>query len=276
MNALAQWNFDPGVVMALTASGIFYALGLSDLWAKQRGRGVRVWEAACFWGGWTSAAIALLSPIHTLSESLFFMHMTQHEILILIAAPLMVLGKPLVVTIKALPQRTAGALARTVQARPIAGAWRVISAPLGAWLLHAAALWLWHIPVAFDATLHSTAIHAAQHISFFGSAILFWWAVMHSRQRRLSYGLAVLYMFTTAMHNGLLGALLTLSRSVWYPSYLQQTSSTLTPLEDQQLGGLIMWIPGGLVYVAAGLAFLAGWMRESEARVLRAQAAASS
>lgn len=274
MNALAQWTFDPGVVMALTASGILYALGLADLWAKERGRGVRVWEAACFWIGWASAAIALLSPIHALSESLFFMHMTQHEILILVAAPLIVLGKPAMVSLKALPQTAAGNLARIAQAAPIANFWTIASAPLSAWLLHAAALWLWHIPDAFDATLHSNAIHAAQHISFFGSAILFWWAVLHTRQRRLSYGLGVLYMFTTAMHSGLLGALLTLSRSVWYPSYIHQNAFNLTPLEDQQLGGLIMWIPAGLIYVIAGLAFLTGWMREAEARVMRAQAAA--
>jgi putative membrane protein len=274
MNALAQWTFDPAVVMALTASAILYALGLSDLWARERGRGVRVWEAVCFWIGWTSAGIALLSPIHALSESLFFMHMTQHEVLILVAAPLIVLGKPMMVSLKALPQQTAGTLARVTQRRPIANTWAIISAPLAAWLLHALVLWIWHIPAAFDATLHNNAIHAAQHISFFGSAILFWWAVMHSRHRRLSYGLTVLYMFTTAMHSGLLGALLTLSRSVWYPSYIHQNAFNLTPLEDQQLGGLIMWIPAGLVYVVAGLAFFAGWMRESETRAARAEAMA--
>lgn len=274
MSGLAQWTFDPGVLMALVGSGILYALGLADLWAKERGRGVRVWEAACFWVGWTNAAIALLSPIHALSESLFFVHMTQHEILMLVAAPLIALGKPVMVSLKALPQSSAGALARFAHTRPINRFWTVVSAPFGAWLLQAAALWLWHIPSAFDATLHSNAIHAAQHLSFFGSAMLFWWAVMHSRQRRLSYGLAVLYMFTTAMHSGLLGALLTLARTVWYPSYNHQNALNLTPLEDQQLGGLIMWIPAGLVYVIAGLALLAGWMRESEARVMRAEAAA--
>jgi putative membrane protein len=274
MNAFAQWTFDSGVIMPLTASAIFYAFGLADLWTREKGRGVRVWEAICFGIGWFSAAVALLSPIHALSESLFFMHMTQHEILILVAAPLIVLGKPLFVCLKALPQSTAGKLSRIARSTPLRQTSSLITAPLSAWLLHAAALWLWHIPRAFDATLHSNFIHAAQHISFFGSAILFWWAVIHSCQRRLSYGLAVLYMFTTAMHSGLLGALLTLSQTIWYPSYIHQKALNLTPLEDQQLGGLIMWIPAGLVYVIAGLAFFAGWMRESEIRVLRAQATA--
>jgi cytochrome c oxidase assembly factor CtaG len=274
MIALELWTFDPPIVMALAAAAVLYWLGLTELWAREKGRGVRVWEAGCFWIGWASLMFALLSPIHTLSESLFFMHMTQHEILILVAAPLMVLGKPGLVSLKAFPQRTAGALARVIAVPFIERAWVCLCAPLSAWIIHAAALWLWHIPAAFDATLHSNAIHAAQHLSFFGSAMLFWWSVMHSRQRRLSYGLAVLHLFTTAMHSGLLGALLTLSRTIWYPSYAHGNGFGISPLEDQQLGGLIMWIPAGLVYVIAGLAFMAGWMRESEARVSRFEALA--
>lgn len=274
MKWLAQWSFDPGVVMALMGSAIFYALGLSELWGKERGRGVRQWEAACFWMGWASLAVALLSPIHTLSEAAFFMHMTQHEIMILVSAPLMVLGKPGFVCLKALPQSAARRIARIGKVPVIEHTWLWMTAPIGAWILHATALWLWHVPAAFDATLRSNAVHAAQHLSFFGTAMLFWWAVMQSRQRRLSYGLAVLHMFTTAMHSGLLGALLTLSRTVWYPGYSHDNGFGLTPLEDQQIGGLIMWIPAGLVYVIAGLAFLAGWMRESDARVARAEALA--
>ena len=110
-------------------------------------------------------------------------------------------------------------------------------------------------------------MHAAQHASFLGSALLFWWALIHGKHRTIGYGLAVLYMFTTALHSGLLGALLTFARSVWYPSYLQTTEAWgVTALEDQQLGGLIMWIPAGLVYIIAGLALFAGWLREAERR----------
>jgi cytochrome c oxidase assembly factor CtaG len=86
----------------------------------------------------------------------------------------------------------------------------------------------------------------------------------------MGYGAAVLYVFTTSIHSGLLGALLTFSRSVWYPSYVGLTTSWgLTPLEDQQLGGLIMWIPAGVLYAIAGLALFAGWLRESESRVAK-------
>jgi cytochrome c oxidase assembly factor CtaG len=89
----------------------------------------------------------------------------------------------------------------------------------------------------------------------------------------MGYGAAVLYMFTTAMHSGLLGALITLATAVWYPDYLETTAAWgLSPLEDQQLGGLIMWVPACTVYVVAGLALFAGWLRSSEERVRRREA----
>jgi cytochrome c oxidase assembly factor CtaG len=136
-------------------------------------------------------------------------------------------------------------------------------------MIHAAVLWGWHAPALFQATLHNEWVHAAQHISFLGSALLFWWALIHGRRGAGEYGLAVLYLFTTAIHSGLLGALLTFARSVWYPDYIGRTESWgLTPLEDQQLGGLIMWVPACLVYIAAGLVLFAKWLQESERRAL--------
>ena len=84
----------------------------------------------------------------------------------------------------------------------------------------------------------------------------------------MGYGLAILYVFTTAMHSGLLGALITIAQNILYPDYTSTTRNWgLTPLEDQELGGLIMWIPAGMVYVFAGLALFAGWLRESDARI---------
>ena len=137
-------------------------------------------------------------------------------------------------------------------------------------MIHAVALWVWHLPSLFQATIDNDWIHTAQHASFLGSALLFWWAIIGGRHHLSGYGMAVLYMFTTALHSGLLGALITFARSVWYPAYAHTTQSWgLTPLEDQQLGGLIMWVPAGLVYIFAGLAFVVAWMRESERRVKR-------
>jgi cytochrome c oxidase assembly factor CtaG len=150
----------------------------------------------------------------------------------------------------------------------------MLTLPFVAWLIHAIALWTWHMPVLFEAVLHNELVHTAQHLSFLLSALLFWWALIHGRQGWMGYGAAVLYVFTTSLHSGLLGALLTFSRSVWYPSYLGLTNSWgLTPLEDQQLGGLIMWIPAGVLYAFAGLALVAGWLREAEARATKRERA---
>jgi cytochrome c oxidase assembly factor CtaG len=141
--------------------------------------------------------------------------------------------------------------------------------------VHAIALWTWHIPFLFEAVLHIEWVHTLQHLSFLISALLFWWALLHGPQGTMGYGAAVLYLFTTSIHSGVLGALITFAGSVWYPSYKGLTVSWgLTPLEDQQLGGLIMWIPAGVVYIIAGLALFAGWMRESELRVQKRERAA--
>jgi putative membrane protein len=137
-------------------------------------------------------------------------------------------------------------------------------------------LWVWHAPTLFQATLKSDLVHTCQHVCFLGSALLFWWALIHGPQGLMGYGAALLYLFTTSAHSGALGALITFTGSVLYPAYDKTTASWgLTALEDQQLGGLIMWVPAGLVYIGAGLALCTGWMRESERRVLRREAAAT-
>src|SRR5581483_11986651 len=137
-------------------------------------------------------------------------------------------------------------------------------------LLHAAALWAWHVPALYGAAIRSETVHAIEHACFFGSAGLFWWGITRGRYGRLGYGSAVLYVFATAMHSGLLGAALTLAPRAWYPAHAATTAAWgLSPLEDQQLAGLIMWIPASVVFVAAGLFYFALWMKESERRTLR-------
>ena len=141
--------------------------------------------------------------------------------------------------------------------------WRSLTAPLNAWLIHAAALWVWHFPPLFQATLTSDWIHAAQHLSFFLSALLFWWALFAGHGQH-AYGTGVLYIFTTGIHTAILGTLLTLSTRVWYPAYQNSAAAWgLTAIEDQQLGGVIMWVPASLVYLAAGLTLFAAWLRNS-------------
>jgi putative membrane protein len=274
---LRTWGWEPGVLISLALSAWLYVRGLCRLWrAAGVGHGIRRWEAWCYAGGWFALFVALVSPLHPWGRVLFSAHMTQHEVLMLVAAPLLVLGRPLIVLLKALPAPTAHGLASLSNTSPWQSTWRAISNPFTAWLIHGVILWIWHVPAFFEATIDDEFVHTLQHASFLFSAILFWWAVTHGRARRAAYGMAILYLFTTALHSGLLGLLITFARSVWYPAYAGTTQSWgLTSLEDQQLGGLIMWIPAGLVYVVAGLAFFAGLLRESEARVRRREAESS-
>ncbi|HEV8203322.1 MAG TPA: cytochrome c oxidase assembly protein [Pyrinomonadaceae bacterium] len=258
------WSFEPLVVVSLIISAVLFIVGL------RRCKSLRTWEAFCFAGGWLALFVALVSPLHAWGRVLFSAHMTQHEVLMLVAAPLLVLGRPLVVFLWALPLNWSRRIGNLGKISSINRLWQVITIPFVAWIVHAIALWSWHIPILFEAVQRNEAIHTAQHLSFFISALLFWWALIHGPQGAMGYGAAVLYLFTTSVHSGVLGALLTVARSVWYPSYAGLTTSWgLTPLEDQQLGGLIMWIPAGLVYLIAGLALFAGWLRETDLRDAR-------
>jgi putative membrane protein len=257
------WIFEPGILIGLAVSAWLYFRGA-------RGRGRRTWETACFAGGWLTLSVALVSPIHPMGGVLFSAHMIQHELLMLIAAPLLVLSRPLVPFLWGLPlswRREAGRWSKSTWVqRP----WHVATKPLVAWSVHALALWIWHAPPLFQATLESDFIHALQHASFLSSALLFWWAVIHGHEGRMGYGVATFYVFTTAVHSSILGALLTFAPSVWYPAYTRTTAAWgLTPLEDQQIGGLIMWVPAGVVYLLAGLALFGAWLRQSETKLLR-------
>jgi putative membrane protein len=135
-------------------------------------------------------------------------------------------------------------------------------------VLHAIALWIWHIPALYQAALRSDYIHGVQHFFFFVTASLFWWALIHGRYGRVGYGIAVLYVFVTTLHSGILGALLTFSSRVWYPYYQRAGLAWgIDPVEDQQLAGLIMWVPAGIILVVLGLSLFAMWLSEAEKRV---------
>jgi putative membrane protein len=273
------WGRDPVVIASLAVTAWLYMRGVRRVWRESgRGKGKRwKWEVWAFTGGWLALFIALVSPLHPWGEVLFSAHMTQHEVLMLVAAPLLALSRPLVPFLWALPVGWRQSLGASSKGAAVQMSWRVLTNPLVAWAIHAVALWAWHAPVLFQATLRSDLVHTLQHLSFLGSALLFWWALIHGRRGLLGYGAAVLYVFTTSVHSGVLGALITFAGKVWYPAYSGTTASWgLTPLEDQQLGGLIMWVPAATVYVIAGLALMVGWMNESERRVARLEARATA
>jgi len=190
--------------------------------------------------------------------------MVEHTVLMVIGAPLIAAARPLDAVLWALPKRLRIAIGGLGAAVARSSLWRSVTHPLGATGLHAVAIWSWHMPLLYDLVLTSVLAHRLQHLSFVATAVLFWWSLFHGRLRERGHALAMLCLFVTMVHTAVLGALLTLSRRLWY---FQQTAFAetfgLTPLEDQQLAGLVMWVPMGLIYTAAALAIAAHWIAHS-------------
>jgi putative membrane protein len=260
----ARGSGAPVVMALLVLFGFGYSAGVARLHRHVTARRELYLRAAAFAAGWATLALALLSPLDTAATTAFSLHMIQHEVLMLIAAPLLVLGRGLPTLLWAFPHDARVSLGRASKTRWLSEAWRSLTAPLTAWLLHAAALWIWHIPALFNAALGSPALHDFQHVSFLATALIFWHALFR-HGAHAARGAAILYLFTTTIHTGVLGALLTFARTPMYAPFDAglRAFGTLTPLEDQQLGGLIMWVPGALVYIAVALALLARWLGES-------------
>jgi putative membrane protein len=256
------WTFEPWVVVLMLASLLLYGIGYARLRRRsRRGRPTHSTQLAAFVGGWLALVAALFSPLDALSAALFSAHMVQHELLMIVAAPLLVIGRPLGVWMWAFPRTARERLGRAVRSSWIRTPWHWLTAPTIAWMLHAAALWAWHGPVLFEAALAYPSVHTLQHASFLISALLFWWTIFGETGRHRHGAYAMLALFTTMVHTGALGALLTLAPGVWYPSYVESTTALgFDPLHDQQLGGLIMWVPAGLAYLVGALAVSARWL----------------
>ena len=269
----AAWSREPAVILGLGLLATLYAFGMARLRVRARAHAsARIMEAAAFWSGWTVLVVALISPLHRLGEALLSAHMAQHELLMVVAAPLLVLGRPFVVSLWGLPLGWRRAVGRvTGRLRPL---WRVASRLEVAWLLHALAIVGWHVPALYQRTISSEPMHALQHTSFLVTALLFWWSVLPAAAERRRHGAALMSLFTTMVYTGGIGALLTLARTPWYPAYGDAAPLWgLTPLEDQQLAGLIMWVPGGITYLLATLWLVVAWLEASEARVVRLEGA---
>jgi putative membrane protein len=259
-----KWSWEAGITLPLILLLVWYVAG-----AIRRGNMQSLrWRHAAFALGWMTLWFALTSPIHELGEQLFSAHMLQHEIMILISAPLIAASHPgatLLWTFVPRYRREIGTWMHRVEtSAPII----LFTSPAVAWAAEACALWGWHLPYLYQATLHSDWVHAAQHLSFLVTAVVFWSALFGVGRSVFSYGAGTLYVFATAVHCSALGALLTFSTVLWYPAYETTTMQWgLTPLQDQQLGGVIMWVPSALVFIAVGLALFAQWIKEAERRV---------
>ena len=248
------WSFDPLLLLAV---------GLT-VWAYRRGRRTgprRVsdrWRARCFYAGLAVIGVSLVSPLDALSGALASAHMVQHVLLLLVAAPLLALSSPGTTLLRGIPPAIRGATGRwRRRVRPL-------HSPAVVWALHVATIWFWHAAVPYDAALDNDLVHVAEHASYLVTGLWFWQVVVGARGA-VSNGLGILLVFTMAMQSVFLSALLTFASGPWYSGYASTTRAwQLEPLADQQLAGVIMWIPAGLVYLGVALALLARWIQSTE------------
>jgi len=255
-----EWSFDPFVTIPLALTGVLYTTGVARLWRRAGiGESVRRWQAACFAAGWLSLFGELVTPLHELGEHLFTAHMAEHEALMAIAAPLLALSRPIGAFLYALPRTWSHWLSSSAGAYWISVPWYWLTRPLDATIVHGVAIWIWHTPALFDATVTNETMHRLQHISFLVTALFFWWAIF-GRGRR-GYGIGAIHVAATMVHTSILGALIALSTRLLYVAQTKDAPAFgLTPMEDQQLGGLIMWVPMGTLYAAIALALIWLWI----------------
>jgi len=228
-----------------------------------------VWRAISFFFGLAAILIALVSPIDALADELFSVHMVQHMLLMVVAAPLLQLGAPVRPLLLGLPRSV-----RRIVVRPLTGAAGVrlafhgLRLPLIAAALYVGGLYVWHIPRIYDAAVESPALHVAEHLWYLVAALLFWSVVIDPVPLRatLPYAARIPFLLLVgAAQNTILGGLLAFSTRLFYPHYIGRSAAYgLESVADQRLGGAIMWVPGDLIFLAAASLAFFHWIASEE------------
>ncbi|HVL77196.1 MAG TPA: cytochrome c oxidase assembly protein [Noviherbaspirillum sp.] len=266
------WTLDPWITIPLAGWLLLYARGVQLLRDHNRrtGRSLRVVQAPALAAaalGFASLFLALIWPLDALSADSFAAHMAQHMVLIALAAPLLVYAEPSVPVTRALP-----ALRVVGRSRVLNRLLRIGLKPRVAFAVHGTVIWFWHAPTVFELAVRNDFVHALGHIAFFGSALLFWASLRQvGRAGGDGYGVAALWTLGTMMHMGFLGGIITFAPRVLYDVYADGGIGGLSPMEDQQLAGLIMWVPAALPYLVAGMGFILAWLRDADRHAPRVQ-----
>jgi putative membrane protein len=276
MNGLGGWSFDPILVVTVAAASWGYTFGLRRLWTAGRGRGIPPRRAAAFFTGLVALVLALMSPLDELAIQLFSFHMIQHLLLILIAAPLIVYGAPVLVITLALPHTTRKGLRALERSRPMTLLKKVSFNSAIAGAVFAFALWAWHFPSLYQAAVADGRWHVLEHSSFVAASLLFWTHVIGRRRHRLDFAPAILLVFVSGLQSAALSVVLIFSGRALYPIHTRGARAWgLSPLEDQQLAGAIMWTPVGLVFLVTIVVLLARWLKAMDRRRPPTEAGAS-
>jgi putative membrane protein len=259
-SGLPGWTFDPWVTLPLALLLLTFLVGHRRLASRSAIERQLPWQ---FLAGWAVLTLSLVSPLHEAGERSFALHMTEHELIMLVSTMLLAASSAGGALAWGLP-RPLRQLVGGSWKSPLSRLWKRLTEPLTATAIQALVMWAWHAPSLFDRSLDSRGWHVAQHLSFVIASLLFWVAMFN--RRRGGYLLSAACLFLTSMVEGALGALMTFSASPWYSGYAAMGLSGigLDPITDQRLAGLLMWIPGGMVHGGAAVALLYRWLADSE------------
>jgi putative membrane protein len=282
---LLSWDWRPEVIIPLLTLGLLYTRGWWRLRqrtaASRQRRGVvqrqhmtAGWKLASYWAGLGFIALALLSPIDVLSSQLFFVHMIQHLMLIMFAPPLLLITNPMPVLLWGLPDRlrypVGNGLSHLLHRQSrFRNALRAATVPGAVWMLWLVSIVAWHDPFLYDAALRYQWLHDIEHLSFFGGGMLYWWLVTGAGPRihkQMSLTGRIAFTLSAVPPNMLLGIVLSFANEPYYTHYLAVPRLWgIDVLSDQQLGGVIMWVPGSMMYLIAALVLIARLL-QGEAR----------
>lgn len=272
---LTSWSFRPIILLFLIGSGSLFTIGWYRLRSRKRNAHLaKPWRLISYWGGLLLMFLALVSPIEVLSSQLFLMHMIQHLLIAMFAPPLLLIADPMPIMMWGLPKELRTRIGRilftkTSPARPFLMA---ITRPIIAWALFFAFLWGWHDANAYNAALQYEWVHTLEHLTFFWTAMLLWWHITGAGpvfHKRFSYPGRIAFTLGCVPANMIAGVVIALAETVIYTFYETIPFRTwgLSVLEDQRIGGAIMWVPGSMMYVIAVIVLMTLWMREQERAV---------
>ena len=268
---LTQWNWEPWLLACIGLTTIPYLLGMWKMGREQRGRILGRWRALSFLSGIAVLLLALESPMDAVADDLFSAHMLQHMLLLLVIPPLLVAGRPVITWLWAFDLDARRAVVRGWSRAGLMAVFSVLMKPLVVWLLLSVALCFWHLPGPYGWALRHEWVHDLEHASFLALSLAFWTIVIepYGQRRALSYGATIVFVVSSGFVMSLIGAVLTLAPHPIYAVHLDTARYGMTALEDQQLAGIIMWIPSNLVHVGALCGLFLAWFRTDENRAPR-------
>jgi len=261
---LLDWHLDPLVAGGIGLSALAWLLIVRRVERLHPGNGVPMARTAAFLGGLGAIALALLSGIERYDTTLFSIHMVQHLLLMLVAAPLLVLSAPVTQLLRAASPEVRQRRLVPVLHSTVASA---LGHPVFTWLLFTLVLWLTHFSPLFELALEDRGIHDLEHGAYLAAGVLFWWPAIAAdpARRRLPYPVRVLYVLLQLPVNSFLGMAILFAETPLYPHYVTLDSPYgIEPLVDQQLAGGIMWLAGDVVFIGAVLLIVAAWMRHED------------